>query len=320
MDPESTTSAPTSEPTINALAASLWGDTNPIFDGVLDSTDDSSESATIIDEDQILRNQAAAAQVVVDEPTVVNAPVTQAPVVQPPVVPVAPVQAAPVVAPPVAVQLPPLPAQAQQNVVPFVPPVQQAAPVQQAPATQAELRASLNMYDVTEADYDAIFAVESKPESMKALNAMLQKVVVQAVTMSHTLAQQETQRITQMVQPYMEMADTQRHSVMEQTFYERHADLKSAAPVVTAVLKQFQAGGMKFPTAEALFDAVAQNTKAYLGQLSQLGQTVQQASVAAGQPVAVKPRMAVLPSGGAGGSGGGAGKGGQINTAQRIFG
>lgn len=176
------------------------------------------------------------------------------------------------------------------------------------------------MYELTEADYDAVFNVDDKQQSIKALDNILQNVVRQALTMAHTLHKQEITQFEQKVQPYMQFADDQRHTAMETAFYTRHADLQQSAPVVTAVLKQFQAANVKFPTAEALFDAVAQHSKAYLSQLVQLGQTAPpQTPANVGLPNTVKPRMAALPTGGQGGSGGGQGKSGQMNTAQKLF-
>jgi hypothetical protein len=94
--------------------------------------------------------------------------------------------------------------------------------------------------------------------------------------------------------------------------------------VVDAVLKQFQGSGQKFATPEKLFDAVAQNTKAYLLQLQQLGQTATPNTRGPVQTQGVtqqgKPRMAALPSGGQGGAGAGGGNSGKVNTAQRLFG
>jgi hypothetical protein len=312
MNTDSPNSAPeeavasASVPTENKLAAFLFSEENPVF-AEASSASSAPDQAVAAEQNQLdtLAKQAAAAQAEVEPATVVKE--SQIPDV------VSAVQSAPIID------------TVQPAVVPFVPPVvqQQAAPVQQqqqAPLDQAAIRQQLNIYEVTEADYDAIFSTDDKQESMKAMSDMLQKAVRQSVTMSSVLVQEAIAQVQQQVQPYMQFADEQQHSALESGFYAKHPDLKSAQPVVEAVLKQFRASGAKFATPQQLFDAAAQNTKAYLLQMQQLGQTVAPAAQGLQQTQQVKPAMAALPSGGRGGAGNGGGNSGKVNTAQRLFG
>lgn len=319
MDPNNTpTEAVSEQPEISATAAFLFGD-EPEVQADLPSTE-APAAASGSPED--LAKLAADAQKQVDPPTVIT-PAQEAEILkqQTPPTAVQPQQLPPIISPVPAVQ--------QQAQVPQMPvqqqPVQQAAPVQQqAPPTQEEIQRQLNIYNLTEADYDAVFDTEDKAQSIRALNDMLQKAVRQAVTMSNVLVQEQAAKLQQTVQPYMQFADEQRTSVLHQAFYTRHADLQAAQPVVDAVLKQFQQQGVKFNSPEQLFDAVAQNTKAYLLQMQQLGQTATPAAQGPvptqSAPATGKPRMAALPSGGQGGAGAGGGKSGKVSTAQSLFG
>lgn len=315
--PDSTPSVAevTSEPTVNKTAAFLFDEVNPVFENS-SGGGNAPDAVVAAEQNQLdeLAQQAAAAQTAVEPATVVKE--SQIPEV------VAAAGSTPIIEPVVPA------------IVPFVPPVvQQVAPVQPQPPVpaqqqqqavvpdQAAIRKELNIYEVTEQDYDAIFSTDSKQESMKALNDMLQKAVRQSVTMGNVLVQEAIAQVQQQVQPYMQFADSHRHNVLETGFYERHPDLKPAQQFVDAVLKQFKADGVRFSTPEELFDAAAQNTKAYLLQLQQLGQTVAPATQGLPQPQqAVKPAMAALPSGGRGGAGNGGGNSGKVNTAQRLFG
>ena len=316
MDPNETPTTPVSEQSeVNATAAFLYGDDTDV-QADLPSTD---APVTTGGSPEDLAKLAADAQHQVDPPTVIT-PAQEAQILAqqtPPAQPAA--QSVPIVDPVVQPQVV-LPVVPQQPVQPV-----QQAPVQQAAApSQEEIQKQLNIYNLTEQDYDAVFDTEDKAQSIRALNEVLQKAVRQAVTMSHVLIQEQAARLQQTVQPYMQFADEQRTSVLQQAFYDRHKDLQAAQPVVDAVLKQFQSQGVKFNTHEQLFDAVAQNTKAYLLQMQQLGQTVTPAAQGPVQaqvaPASGKPRMAALPSGGQGGAGAGGGKSGNVNTAQALFG
>lgn len=294
IDP-STTDTPDdqlSELTHSATAAFLFDEPNPVFDNI----EVTEPEAPSVDHLSDLTNLANLAQTEIDEPVVVTEQEAKTPVT---------------------------PAEAPSfQLAPIIEPVNNQPP--SLPVRQEDVQKHLNIYSVTEADYDAIFATESKEDSIKALNSMMQNVVRQAVTMSHVLVQDAQTNLQQQVRPYMQYADEQKHSAMEQAFYSQHSDLKAAQPVVDAVLKQFQGSGRKFDSPEKLFDAVAQNTKAYLLQLQQLGQTTTQNAqgprLTQGTPQGGKPRMASLPSGGQGGSGAGGGNSGKVNTAQRLFG
>ena len=300
-----TTEAPVaSEPQQNSTAAFLFDEVNPVFEEAVSSS--AEETTPGSDGTEILAQQAAAAQTEVDPPVVIT-PEQEKQIAAQPEPPA-----------PQAQQLPPIIEPVIQQ--PVAQPVQQPAQAV-APPSEQEIRQQLNIYSLTEADYDSVFDTEDKQASIRALDAILQKAVRQAVTMSHVLVQEAQQKITQTVQPYMQFADEQKQSALESAFYGRHQELTQARPVVDAVLKQFQASGQKFATPEQLFDAVAQNTKAYLQQLQQLGQTA--APVTQGQNTvhqASKPRMAVLPSGGQGGAGASGGNSGKVNTAQKLFG
>jgi hypothetical protein len=318
LAPEETEVVSSNEQTHNATAAFLFDEPNPIFEdvgGVVEETVTPTDPNAQISD---LSRQAAAAQVQVDQPVVIT-PAQEAQILAQQQQ--APIQLQPIIAPVAQQQQAPVVPQQQQMVQPVSQQQQQAAP-----PSADEIARQLNVYSLTQQDYDAVFETDNKADSIKALDSILQKAVRQAVTMSNVLVQEQVAQIQQQVQPYMQFADEQKHSALEQAFYGRHADLQAARPVVDAVLKQFQQGGQKFANPEQLFDAVAQNTKAYLLQLQQLGQTA--APVTQGQmqtsrreaPVSAKPAMAALPSGGSGGAGAGGGNSGKTNTAQSLFG
>lgn len=270
---------------------------------------------------QMLQSQTAETQKLA-APTEVNTPATattQPPVVVSPVV--APVVEAFVPDPAVLAQLAP-------QAAPVVQPAQVAPVVQQqqqqaAPPVQlseADIKKHLGVYEVNEADYDAIFATDDKKESMTALNSMLQKAVAQAVTMAHVIIQDQQQALVQQVQPYMQFADEQRRGMMEHEFYNTNPDLAQSKPIVDAVLANLRQSGQKFPDAKTLFDTVAKQSKAYLSHLTQLGQTAPGAPNGQQSTQGGKPPMAVQPSGGSGGSGVKSGNaGGQNKTAASLF-
>lgn len=232
---------------------------------------------------------------------------------------VVPILAITDIVPPV-VQVPAVPA--------VVPPVQvqPVAPVVQTPAVVTpaatpsveDIHKSLNVYKMNDADYAAIFETESKADSIKALDNVLQKVARQAVTMAHTLAEERIAALTSQVQPYMQFADEQRMSVMEQNFYQTNPDLKGSEPLVEAVVNAFAQKKVKFNTPQEMFTAIATNVKAYKQQLG--GQTQVPKAPAPVQPPAAKPRMAPLSSGGQGGAAPSGGSASGMSTARALFG
>lgn len=310
-----------SEPTENKMAAFLFDEPNPVIEEAVGGG--ATPVTPVVDPIKDLAAQAQAAQNQVEPPTKITPgqeaqilaqqQQQQAPVA--PVVPIAPPvqQSAPIIEPVVQPMVQPPVQQQQQQVAPQL--------------TQEQVAQQLNIYSLTEADYDAVFDTNDKQESIKALDNILQKAVRQAVTMSHVLVQEAQHKIQTQVQPYMQFADEQKHSALEQAFFTEHKDLEAARPVVDAVLKQFQQSGQKFASPKQLFDAVAQNTKAYLLQIQQLGQTVAPAVQGLNQQqqqttvqTTGRSRMAVLPSGGQSGAGTGGGNSGKTNTAQTLFG
>lgn len=196
---------------------------------------------------------------------------------------------------------------------------QQQAPV--APAREIspeEVHKSLNVYNMTESDYASVFEVDSKEESIKNLNGILQKVVRQAVTMAHTLAEQKTTELMQQVQPYMQFADQQRFSGVEQALYQNNPELKGSEPLVEAVVKAFVSKGAKFATPQELFSAITTNVNAYKQRLG--GQTTNPVASAPARTPAVKPRMVSLSNGGQGGSAPSGGSGSGRNMVETLFG
>ncbi len=237
----------------------------------------------------------------------------------PAVVPVVPTLAITDIVPPVVQPVVPAQAAPVQPVQPAQPvvPVQQVPPAQPRPS-EAQVKASLNFYEVSEQDYDAVFAVEDKAQSIAALNNILQKAVRQAVTMSHTLAQEKIGAIVQQVQPYMQFADEQRHSLIEQTFFTQNPELVNQRPLVDAVVNAFKQKNVKFNSPQELFTAIATNVKAYQQQLG--GQTQSPRAAAPVAAPAGKPRMVPLSNGGQGGAAPSGGSSGGKSTAQAIFG
>tara|TARA_R110000868_G_scaffold81743_1_gene231170 strand:- start:26872 stop:27741 length:870 start_codon:yes stop_codon:yes gene_type:complete len=200
----------------------------------------------------------------------------------------------------------------------FQPPVaQQAPPVKQF--TQQEINQQLGVYNVTEADYDAIFDVDDKQQSIKALDTMLQKAVRQAVLMSKVLVERETANIEQGLQPYKQYADSYREQDLQMNFYSSHPELKGQDELVKMVITQMQHEGRKFDDNKQLFDEVGNRTKAAIQQFAVNGQGAPQPT--APQTTARKPAMATLSSGGqAGQAGSGTPKVSGTNTAKNLFG
>jgi hypothetical protein len=279
------------------------------------------------------------------EPVVEEAPVVEVPPVVPatPVVPVvpaaAPVAPAPAApAPPTAEQIAQFQAWQAQQAQQFVP-VQQ--PVQQQPVhqpqaprqlTEPEIDKAINRYRVTPEEFNALFNEPDPAKAVGILDGMLQKAVVQAVTMAKHLIDDSASQVQRTVQPYMQFADAQREVMLQEQFFQANPDLKGQDLLIGNVMAQMaveRQKGVYQPQSEAqVFSDVATRTKALIAAMQQQGHVVLPAQPGAVQtPVAPagKPRMAVLPTRGGGGgappsAAGNAAAAGESQDARSIFG
>jgi hypothetical protein len=256
-------------------------------------------------------------------------------VVAPVVVPVMPVAETPGVAPVVAPVAEAPPALTEQQLELARRMLQPVAPAVAAPAPKPrtlqdpDVRKELGIYDVSEADYDAIFSTPDKASSIKALNEFGQKIATQAVTMAHVLVQDALARVDSTIRPYTQFADTQHEQMLRYEFFTAHPTLQGQDQIIQLVQQQMAADNWKAknPTKAQTFDEVARRTNALIIQMSGNGQPViaQPAPVGApvGQTVApsTKPPMATLNRGGGGGGGGqSVTPSGGSSTAKNLFG
>jgi hypothetical protein len=232
-------------------------------------------------------------------------------VVAPVVVPVMPVAETPGVAPVVAPVAEAPPALTEQQLELARRMLQPVAPAVAAPAPKPrtlqdpDVRKELGIYDVSEADYDAIFSTPDKASSIKALNE------------------------DSTIRPYTQFADTQHEQMLRYEFFTAHPTLQGQDQIIQLVQQQMAADNWKAknPTKAQTFDEVARRTNALIIQMSGNGQPViaQPAPVGApvGQTVApsTKPPMATLNRGGGGGGGGqSVTPSGGSSTAKNLFG
>jgi len=212
------------------------------------------------------------------------------------------------------------PAQVQQPHVP-------QAPRQAAPMSQPEIDKALNKYTVPVEQFNALFAETDPVKATGILNDILEKKVIQAVTMAHHLIQEAQSKIVGQVQPYMQFADTQREIMLREQFFAANADLKGQDLLIQTVMAQMaqerQAGIYRPASEQQVFSDVAARTKALIAGMQQQGQAAP-AVVQGAQPAqGGKPPMAVLPTGGGGGAQSAAGSTaipGESPTARSIFG
>ena len=219
-----------------------------------------------------------------------------------------------------------------QNTVPFVANTP-AAPVAQVPQqtrqlTQAEIDTAVNRYTVTPEVFNQLFSETDPAKATELFNSILEKKVVQAVTMANHLINEARSTIVGQVQPYMAFADSQRELMLREQFFQTNADLKGQDLLIQTVMAQMaqerQAGVYKPASEQQVFSDVAARTKALIAGMQQQGQAPA-ALVPGAQPVVQangKPAMAVLPSGGGGGSQSASvstAAAGQSQTAVAIF-
>lgn len=225
-------------------------------------------------------------------------------------------QPQPVQQPPVT---PPAPESQPTQLTP-PPSVQQPQPVQQRqPAPTPAPGPQFEVYNMSQSDYDSIFEVDSKEESIKNMNTVFQKVVRQALLMSNVLVEEAKKEVLGSVRPYMQFADTHREDAMRQNFYSQHPDLKGQDQVVGLVITQLTQEGKSYDDPKQLFEEVAKRTKAAVSSFSQQGQVSAQPVQ---QQTAQKPPMAALSTGGQSGAPTRANveNSKQGNTAKRLFG
>lgn len=282
--------APEEGQSTEQLAASLFGEINPDI-----------ESGTRTEEVQNGPEVVAEPEVIAEPEAVVAQPVAQ----------VAPVQ----------------PTYTQEQIAQFQEwqnrqvsqRVQQPVAVQQptpppAPLPDEEVAKLTNRFTMTEKEFDAIYEAPDKPSAVKAFNDVLQRTVMQAVTMANYLAQDHAGKVLEKAQPYMQFAESQRNLMLHETFYSQHPDLRGADVIVQAVMGNMTQQGIKFQSEKQLFDAIAQASKA---QLAKLGKTGQSTVPVNGK---VKQPMASLPTGSQGGTRVAAVGSGSQNTARSLFG
>jgi hypothetical protein len=321
MNPDQTPEAP---PEVQETAADIFGDiSNPAVEAAVTPTEPTGSEI-----EPVIPKVADFKAPEVEPPTHVDAPVV-------PVVPVAtsqtPATPAPVqYTPEQLVQFQQWQAAQQQQVIPpaaVQPQHQPQAPRQEPQMSQADIDKALNKYVVSVDDFNTLFSEADPVKATAKLNDLLDKKVIQAVTMAHHLIQEAQSQTLGRVQPYMQFADTQREIMLREQFFANNADLKGQDLLIQTVMAQMaqerQAGVYKPQSEQQVFSDVATRTKALIAGMQQQGHTP--ASVAQGaQPaarVAGKPAMAVLPTGGGGSqsAANGSAAPGESQTARAIF-
>ncbi len=218
----------------------------------------------------------------------------------------------------------------QQQIIPQQQLVQQ--PVQQPQQLKPEeIDKAINRYKVTPETFNKLFTEEDPGKASAILDDILQGAVKQAVTMSAILFRDETARLQQTVQPYMQFADSQREVMLREQFFTANPDLRGQDLVINTVMNELsvaRANGQYRPTSEQqVFQDVATRTKALIASMQQQGQQVptQQGMTRPQSVPQGKPKMVTLPtvSGGAG-AGSAAGQSaaavGESQAARSVFG
>jgi hypothetical protein len=202
---------------------------------------------------------------------------------------------------------------------------QAPAPVQLSPQ---DLDKALNRYTVPVEEFNNLFTETDPVKATAILNNILEKKVVQAVTMANHLIQEAQGQVINQVRPYMSFADSQRELMLRDQFFANNPTLKGQDLLIQTVMAQMaqerQAGVYQPQSEQQVFTDVATRTNALIAGMQQNGpvapaQQGQQPAVQAGG----KPAMAVLPSSGGGGASSAAGstaRAGENPTARSIFG
>ena len=131
----------------------------------------------------------------------------------------------------------------------------------------AEVAQKLNIFTATPEVYEAILGVKpERPEQVAALNAALQGVAKQAVTIADALMQTKMDALQAQFNPYMQVIQQQEASKQQDAFYREAPELTGYKKLVESTFRNMQAAGAKFPNIETARKALADETKRLLAE------------------------------------------------------
>lgn len=199
--------------------------------------------------------------------------------------------------------------EAIQELLKSVAPQQQVQTQNEPQMTPEEFRRIMNVYEANE---QIVNQLGLKPEAVPVLNAILQGIARQSVTMSAHQMRMQMQQMMQQIAPMQQMMREQQEASYRQEFYTANKDLKGYEMVAEAVFAQLKSENFS-GSKDDVFKEIAKRTRAIKAKLS--GGQQQQ-----GAPRKQAPTL--LRGGGQGGAIGGSSKNGsKVNpTAKSIFG
>lgn len=201
----------------------------------------------------------------------------------------------------------------------------QQQPVQQEPQmTEQEFNRLFNVFQPTPEILQSLRA-EDPQVALGAYNQLVQGVVRQATTLAAFHVAQEVQKMQQMFQPAIKMAEERQMEAQKGRFFEKYPNLKGMEPLLTAIRDKMIANKANYPDEESAFKAVADEAQKVLSQIPGLnGQQAGNNSNPQGngqakqtQAPVQKRQMPTLSGKGQGTSPGGAAP---MSTARKIFG
>lgn len=198
-------------------------------------------------------------------------------------------------------------------------------PQQQPQMTEEEFNKLFNIVNPSEDQLGAIFG-EDKKVALATLRELLHGTARQATTLAAFHLTQELQKIQQMVQPALKLAETQELDKLKGEFFEFAPDLKGLEPLLLEIRNSFIAQGKQFDNKDSAFKAVAEAARGILAKIPgyQVGQSGQSGNgnSGAGQGQQRQQQSTRMPALSGKGQGGGTtgGSSATKSTAERIFG
>lgn len=192
----------------------------------------------------------------------------------------------------------------EQTIVPRLQP--QAPP--QPQMTQAEFNQKMNIVEVTP---EMCQEIGLPPESAPKMNALVQAIAKQAMTVAAYHQQLRFEQLQQQFAPVQSYMQQQQEQALRSQFMEANPQFKGYEPLLENVYAKMIADGFRANTPQELFAEVTRRGDDLLKKLNLApsgSPTASSAVPSRGQATPGKSRMSPLPSGGQGGTGRGAGQ------------
>jgi hypothetical protein len=194
---------------------------------------------------------------------------------------------------------------------------------QQQQLSEEEFNKMFNVVKPTAEQWQAVRG-DDPEAALRALTDLLHGSAKQAATLAAFHTMQEVQKIQQMLQPALKMAQAQELNQMKEEFFVAYPNLKGLEPLLMQIRDSFIVQKRIFDTKEAAFKAVAEEAQNLLSKIPgyQQGGNSNGAGGQSGQPQKQQQgrQMPTLSGKGQGGGAGGSGSAGPKSTAEKIFG